>query len=155
MGRPESWCSQTGGPCDSPKLCTSDGCVRIAKAPDMPLFGFSAKGAGDARDAAIDQVETNADDAWKDKAAQAVSILASGNREFTTDEVWALLATAGIDVSTHEPRAMGAIMRACAREGLIEATDRTRCSVRVACHRRPVRVWRSLRFEPTTPAGGN
>lgn len=48
------------------------------------------------------------------------------------------------DARTHEPRALGALMREAARAGDIEATDAWALSERVACHRRPLRVWRSL-----------
>jgi hypothetical protein len=44
----------------------------------------------------------------------------------------------------HEPRALGALMREAARNGLIEATDRVRPSERPQCHMNPKRVWRSL-----------
>jgi len=54
-----------------------------------------------------------------------------------------MLERTGVE-GTHEPRAMGAVMRSLARARVIEATDRTVESVRKANHRRPVRVWKSL-----------
>lgn len=92
-----------------------------------------------ARDAAIARAGDNAA-TWVERAEAAVCRLAGMRGEFTTDEVWAELG----DDAPPEPRAMGAVMRALAGVGVIEATDRTRESVRPGCHRRPVRVWRSL-----------
>jgi hypothetical protein len=93
------------------------------------------------RDDAIDRVDENAQKDWKDAARVAVAALASLKDTFTTDDVWKLLETQGYQ--THEPRALGAVMRRAARNGLIESTDRTRLSERPECHRRPVRIWRS------------
>jgi hypothetical protein len=98
--------------------------------------------AENARAAAIDQVERNADDEWKRIATEAVWRLAYSRLEFTTDDVWEELE--GLGYSTHEPRAMGAVMRASARNGIICKTDRVMNSRRVQCHARPVAVWQSL-----------
>lgn len=68
--------------------------------------------------------------------------LARNYPEFTADDVWKLLEPS--EASTHEPRAMGAVMQAAARDHLIEATDRTTQSSLARRHARPVRVWRSL-----------
>jgi hypothetical protein len=86
-------------------------------------------------------VEANADLNWMAAAHTAVALLAMNCDEFTTDEMWAALRE--VD-ATHEPRAMGAVMRAAARHGLIVKTDRVRNSVRPECHARPVAIWRSL-----------
>jgi hypothetical protein len=43
-------------------------------------------------------------------------------------------------------RAMGAVLRALARDGLIAKVERTRQTERVASHRRPLQVWRSLLY---------
>jgi len=94
------------------------------------------------RDKALERVERNAEEAWKESAREAVERLAAIRDEFTTDAVWTMVDRMGL--KTHEPRAMGAIMRRAASEGICEATDRTRRSVRPECHCRPIRVWRSL-----------
>jgi hypothetical protein len=96
---------------------------------------------------AIERVERNADQQWKAVAEAAVRQIASTRRTLTTDDVWAALTDTGF--STHEPRAMGAIMTAAARKRWVEATDRTIESTRPENHRRPVRVWRSLIYRPT------
>lgn len=94
------------------------------------------------RDEAIKRVDENADVGWKDEARKAVFYLASTRPEFTADDVWGMLDIT--DAKTHEPRAMGAVMQAAAREGLIVATNRTVQSALSRRHARPVRVWRSL-----------
>jgi len=94
--------------------------------------------------AAIAAASAEADRAWMREAMAAVRHLATVHDEFTTDNVWACLPN---DVSTHEPRAMGAVMRAAMKEGVIAPLDRYEMSARPACHCRPVRVWKSLRRE--------
>lgn len=99
------------------------------------------------RDAALAQVELAADDNWKDAAMQAVKEIAASRGEFTTDHVWEALQ--GLGVATHEHRAMGAVMRSACSEGLIEKTNRVVPTMRPGAHRRPVTVWRSLRYGTT------
>lgn len=94
------------------------------------------------REEAIARAGAAADSDWKVLARKAIEQLARARETFTTDDVWKLLPA---DVAeTHEPRALGAIMRAAARDGIIEATDEWTLSEQVSCHRRPKRVWRSL-----------
>lgn len=97
-----------------------------------------------ARDAAIDRVEDNADTGWLEGAMIAVREVARRMPEFTTDHVWLSLSRSGGGAISIEPRAMGAVMRAAASDGVVEPVDRWELSQRPACHRRPVRVWRSL-----------
>ncbi len=81
-------------------------------------------------------------DAFNIAAVKAVVKLAKTKRSFTTDDIWAALpasATAGV-----EPRALGAIMTSAQDQGAIKATGRYKPSKRPECHRRPVRVWKSL-----------
>ncbi len=99
--------------------------------------------AARARERAIKQVDEHARPDWKVEARKIVRHLAETRSEFTTDPVWFMLERF-TDAETHEPRALGAVMRACAKDRLIVATDRTVESVRVANHRRPVRIWKSL-----------
>ena len=111
-----------------------------------PLFDpgvYDPVAAARAKDYSMTQVKQHADHDWKVEAARIVRYLASTREEFTTDAVWYLLEQF-TDVSTHEPRAMGPIMLAAAKNGQIRATDRTTKSVRVVNHMRPIQVWRSL-----------
>lgn len=64
--------------------------------------------------------------------------------EFTSDDVWARMVDAGGVPPTHDNRALGAVMRWAASDGLIAATDRVRPSSRVRLHGSPRRIWRSL-----------
>lgn len=92
------------------------------------------------RDKALAQVERAADDAWKEAAHEAGLRVAGRMYELTTDDVWEEMR--GTEASTHENRAMGAVMQRLRREGVIAPTDRHRKSVRPECHSNPKRVWR-------------
>jgi transcriptional accessory protein Tex/SPT6 len=104
---------------------------------------FDALAAIEARDAAIIQVDFNADPQWKKAADMAIRAIAMDRPEMTTDDVWRWLHEVAIE-APHEPRALGAAMKRAAREGIIVATDRVKQSARPECHARPVRVWKSL-----------
>lgn len=92
--------------------------------------------------AAINQAEDNADADWYAEALWAVLWLAKRKDYFTTDDVWE--AMANIEATTHEPRAIGAVMRQASRDGQCTPTDYYNKSTRRACHSRPLRVWKSL-----------
>jgi hypothetical protein len=109
---------------------------------DQPTL-FDAAAAEAAKIAAITKVERNADPAWKVEMLGAVAAVARRMHKFTSDDVWEELHGSS-DADTHEPRALGAIMKKAATAGIIVATSEYRPSCRVACHARPVRVWRSL-----------
>lgn len=94
---------------------------------------------------ALARVEANADESWKQTASLVVYLVARQNEYLTSDDVWHGLE--GATVSTHEPRAMGAILKRAAKDGIIAATDDWRVSSRPECHGRPVRVWRSLTLD--------
>lgn len=94
------------------------------------------------RDKAIANVERGSGE-WQVDALAAIRSLAASKSEFTTDDVWRAL---GRDPSV-EGRAMGAAMRSGAKLGLVARTERTAKSHRVACHRRDLRVWRSLIYK--------
>jgi hypothetical protein len=79
---------------------------------------------------------------WQSDALEAIWVVAKRYPILTTDDLWAI----GLK-RPREPRAMGGAMKAAAREGWIEPTDRTRKSKRSACHARPIRIWRSLIHE--------
>jgi len=93
---------------------------------------------------ALEIVEAHANALWKEKACDLVNWIAHEKSEFTTDEVWEALERFYPSLSTHEPRAMGAVMRSASRSGIIVPTDRTTKTIRPLAHRRPVRVWSSL-----------
>lgn len=97
---------------------------------------------------ALVRVDDHASDEWKEAACAAVRALAAAFPTITTDDVWRTVERDG--VTTHEPRAMGAVMTRMARERVIVSTDSTIESIRPENHRRPVRVWRSLVFREET-----
>jgi Zn finger protein HypA/HybF involved in hydrogenase expression len=82
-------------------------------------------------------------EAFMRAAVKALTKVARKHKHFSTDEVWAALGK----VKTMEPRALGSLMLQAAKQGAIEATDRTVKSTRPECHKRPVRVWKSLLFK--------
>lgn len=95
------------------------------------------------REEAIARADEHADPDWKEIAYRAIVWLARVYSEFTTDDVWDAMVRWYPQATTHEPRALGAIMRKAARNGVIEKTDRVRESIRPVCHRNPKAVWRS------------
>lgn len=103
---------------------------------------FDAPQAKAARDEAIDRVEQNAAETFKAAAERAILHVARSRNLLTTDDVWKLLHQ-WETTPPREARAMGAVMRRMGAEGWIEPTDEWRLSMRPACHRRPLRVWRS------------
>lgn len=98
--------------------------------------------AGQARDAAIDDVEAHADTEWLGLAVRAIRYIAKSHAYFTTDDVLDVLETYGIK-APKEPRAMAAAMRQAQAEGVIRATADYRSSERVVSHARPKRLWAS------------
>lgn len=90
---------------------------------------------------ALERVERNAAEDWKTAARAAVGYLCTRSDPFTTDDAWSLL-TAWDVPATHEPRAMGAIIREASRSGLIVKTGDYVESKRPESHCRPLPVWR-------------
>lgn len=100
-----------------------------------------------ARDEAIDRVEENADPDWAEAAYLACCLVAEEEPLLTTDNVWQTLARLFPQYATHEPRAMGAVMRRAARDNKIQATNHYWKSIRPECHYRALMVWKSLIHE--------
>lgn len=100
--------------------------------------------ATDARDEAIDRVNRAADEYWKQVALDSVKSICrdlGSGAEFTTDLVWEYVERNPF-AHTHESRAMGAIIAHARKLKLIEKVNRWEQSERVACHARPLQVWR-------------
>ncbi|MEU9058980.1 hypothetical protein AB0D13_08925 [Streptomyces sp. NPDC048430] len=89
------------------------------------------------RDAAIAQVDANADADWKRYALGFVAEVSADLDEFTTDDLW----DAGL-IKPHEPRALGPVMRRAAKRGLIATTGDFRKSRYRNCA--PLPVWASV-----------
>jgi len=93
-------------------------------------------------DEAIQRADDHARATWKEAALDGVRVLSFSKERFTTDDVWEYLESAGR--TTHEPRAMGAIMRKAVKEGFIRNTGEFVKSRRPECHCRPVAVWEAV-----------
>ena len=106
---------------------------------------WSADAGKKAADEAVKRVGGNMDPDWRVAALSVIRYICGKIPAFTTDDVWHELQLRHADVP-HEPRAMGAIMRIAVKDGLCAATDVYKMSSRAACHRRPLRAWRSLLF---------
>lgn len=105
---------------------------------------FSLAAARIARDQALVQVDESADQAWKRVALEKVQEVARNHHVLTVDQVQELLK--GEEVSTHEGRAMGAVIMQARRNGWIESTGTTVQSKQKHCHANPRTLWRSLIF---------
>jgi hypothetical protein len=92
-------------------------------------------------DQAVEAVEAGADDQWLRAARARVEVHAACRQPFTTDEIWADLSRLHPQITTPEPRAMGAVIRAAVKDGLIKATGGYKASERPECHRNPKRIW--------------
>lgn len=90
------------------------------------------------RDRALQQVDRNADEQWKDRALAAVRTVCEQRAEWHSDDVWALT---DLD-EPREARALGPVVLRAIRLGYCEKTDRVRPSVRSHGSGKP--VYRSL-----------
>lgn len=96
-----------------------------------------------ATDAAVALAGTNADPDWLLAARRACAHVCERQDFFTADDVAALLDRWGVP-PTHEPRAMGAVLRWAKSARLCEPTGEYKPTVRPQGHQAPKRVWRSL-----------
>ena len=94
---------------------------------------------------AIHQAERNADEQWKEAAAECLRQVAETHAEFTADEVQHLLDER--EVTTHNPSALGPVFLAAARGGLIVNTNRM-VQTKIPRRHRKVTVWKSNVFKP-------
>lgn len=90
----------------------------------------------------LQAVREAGDERWYQTAMEIVRHLCESQDRFTTDQVWEHLE--GKDVSTPEPRLMGAVMIDAAKSGWIRSTGQYLKSIRKECNRRPVTLWQSL-----------
>jgi hypothetical protein len=116
---------------------------------DEDLFGTVADGERLKREGMV-RVAKPLTEAHRERILMAVHDCAVAVPEFTTDRVEWLMVKRMIGRPAN-PKAYGPIMRAVAKLGWIEATERSVKSVIPRNHRRPKAVWRSLihQKEPT------
>lgn len=91
---------------------------------------------------ALTLVEEGADKKWLAAALERIRHLCLTRALWTSDDVWEGLD--GLDVSTNEPRAMGAVVKDACKRGWCCSSGQFQKSTRPACHARPIAVWRSL-----------
>jgi hypothetical protein len=106
-----------------------------------PVLGARIDAASVARDRAIERAEIGASEEWLAAAVAAVIRVARTRNTLTSDDCRDELAG-----DTREPRAWGGVMKRAAKLGVIVRTDQFVTTARVACHRRPMRVWESRIF---------
>lgn len=94
----------------------------------------------------IEEARRHANRLWLAEAERVIREVSIFEDTFTTDEVWfELRRRAELREhfpQTHEPRALGAIMRILRERGVIEATGVYRKSKRPEAHAGPKREWR-------------
>jgi len=116
--------------------------------PEPYPGAWSKTVARKARDEAITRVEENANPEWKRLAKFVIRDLALERTSFTTDDVWHLMEQRN-NPTPHEPRALGALMKAAASAGFIAPTNQWVESSRAVNHSRPIKVWASLKYGAT------
>jgi hypothetical protein len=95
------------------------------------------------RDAAMNSVEGNTDSNWLRAAETVIKMLAKSRvNGFTTDDVWEQLDRIGMTGQVHDNRALGPVMKRCARDKIIVLTDKYAPSARRHCA--PIKVWRGV-----------
>lgn len=82
------------------------------------------------RDAAIAQAEEHARRAWLDAAYEATIRVARAHHEFTSDDVWELLAEGWPDLPVREPRAIGPVLLRATRAGVATIKSCDVCGTR-------------------------
>lgn len=90
------------------------------------------------RDEAMGRADRHADAEWKATAEAVIIHLARMRPTFTADDVWHHLTT-HCNVETHEPRALGAILKKLTADGTIKPTGGFAPSKRR--HAAPIRLW--------------
>lgn len=96
--------------------------------------------ATSARDDGIARAEEHAARDWKWHAYEAILRAAKKCPELIADDVQLEIP---VEVTTHEGRALGAVMLAAVRNGVLEKTERFKASANPKCHKNPRRIWRS------------
>jgi hypothetical protein len=95
------------------------------------------------RDEDIRRVDEWSDAEWRRHAFEMGKQIAQDMIEFTSDEFW----RRGLP-KPREPRALGPIMLSLQRDRFIESTNRLVNTSQVLRNAAPVRVWRSLVYQP-------
>ena len=97
------------------------------------------------KEISVEEARRGANKDWFAHAMRGVRVLAKRQQYVCSDDVWQWLRP--LELSTPEPRAMGAVMSNSYRDSVITPTTDWRVSERPACHGRPIRLWKSLTYE--------
>ena len=112
----------------------------ISRRYQPSLFDYDRAIARDRRERAIKKVEENARPEWKDIAYESLLKTAGDLNYLIVDEVWKRMPRG---YSTHENRAMGAVMRRALADGVISKTEQYRPSAKASSHGAIRSVWKS------------
>lgn len=93
---------------------------------------------------AVDEVENNANKVWLYTAQRIVETLAKTKVTFSSDDVWEELDRIRMN-RPHEPSAMGAVFRNCARNKVCRKTGRYFPSKQSTNHQRDIAEWESYK----------
>lgn len=113
---------------------TEEELARLQLAFDFEA-GLAAKDTG--TQAALD----NAPAEWKDEAYRVIVLLALSGRPFTSEDLTIRVGLPSGEVGTNRNNAVGAVINAAAREGLIKRTGTRRLSQRRASHAAELAEW--------------
>lgn len=97
------------------------------------------KQAEQKRDQGIARADSAANLSWKETARRIVWDLIQKGDPFTSDDVWEKLGDH--PDKTHEPRALGAIIKRAAKAELIEPAGFTKSTIPRG-HRRNIQIWK-------------
>lgn len=93
------------------------------------------------RDRAIEKAGQGANPLWVEEALTALKAVARFAPELTSEDV-----ADQLELSTPEPRALGAVFLVAKNQGWIEPTDRFVPATHPSRHMAPIRVWASRIF---------
>lgn len=123
-------CQFCGRLIDYGRICYQ--CAEVARTTEQPnLF--------ETKEQAIARVESNANGEWLEAARTACLRVANAKPTFTSDDVWDVLEWQ--NATTHEPKAMGAVLAGLSKAGLIRKTGRYRPTRRAIAHGRDLAEW--------------
>jgi hypothetical protein len=106
---------------------------------------FDKDAARAARDTAMDAIESNTSQAWRD-AMMAITVEVAKLREFFTSDAVFYIASKRNMPFIHDRRAYGPVIQQARRDGVCKKTERTVQCRRVSRHAGLLTVWQSLIF---------
>lgn len=108
---------------------------------DLPLAAGSLA-VHEATEAGIQAAHDHADETWKSTAYAAIVAVARRQAKLNADDVWDELRNA--KPTTHEPSALGPLIRIAARNGIIRKAHGEMVKTKFDRRHRELQVWDSL-----------